>query len=242
MKKLLCFGWLLMGAVTTALSQENFIELVVRDTTALQPKAWVYNVSLVADYETTSVYTDTASFALPSSPPLIEKNKAAQGPKGTTIEQVTALAKRHNGGLDPDDGENLNVTKRYEYDGQSANYVFTDLQSLKNFVQALAALKDVEGRIEALIPAEAQGAMTGLDSRIVATAKKRAENLAAASGRRLGEVLLITEDYGNGVSYVQPLLEGVIRYQVLGKNSRRWSLLYDNVVITRSLKVRFALR
>ncbi len=50
MKKLLFLALVIASVTTPSFSQESFIELVVKDTMMLQPKAWLYTVTITPDY------------------------------------------------------------------------------------------------------------------------------------------------------------------------------------------------
>lgn len=234
MKKLLTV--LFLTVISLALqAQEKYVEVVVTDTVMVEPQEWTLIISIQPSYD----YAVDSMVAIDTMPILQSPIKEPAIEKGTTIQQLKDLAKKHGASLPGESGTSYAVIGRNPYQSETLVVNFKSRKKMDAFFKDLVSYKDVSGRILKSTHAQLQPFQQALEMKLITAAKQKAERLAAMNNKKLGDILVVSEVTETESGSLRSFFEELIRSSE-GNRTQEW-MSQDKIRIEKSLKLRFAL-
>ncbi len=245
-----------MLIVSSINAQEKFIEVVVTDTVLVEPASWVYNVNIEKSDDMVKMISEKM-FDAPKQKPVkktvtTETPTTNDDPREAKIKEVTGRMGQikklaaDNGGSDVNwQGEySVKTTEPNLYEDHNISFRFFSKLALKNFVTALAGIKDIKGALVWVYGPEIAAYQPQLYNKLISSAKTKAAGIAAMAGKKAGDVISISEDTDKTKNFFESYLElvmGSMKSFGTGLFDSFMNMDLERVKIEKTIKVRFVL-
>lgn len=226
-------------------AQDQYVEVVVKDTVLAEPQKWTVFVQIQESYDYTTITGVTGDSVSINSIPQPEKNGInTDQKKQTSINDLKSLVKKFNGRL-IEESTYVNYSSPLYRAGSNTerNYLnaeFSTRSSLEGFMKAIAALHEVSANIVSTYSSQMEDIRNRLDDKLIKAARTQAAKLAQLGGRKLGNILLITEATAAESNPFQVLFD-LIKFDSMDRMRNAFNNSYsDKIKLEKTLKVRFA--
>lgn len=244
MKKLAIIFSFLLAASFSSFAQDQYIEVVVKDTLMVEPQRWILFINIEKQYDYAIPDTVAIADTIPGWRSTIGKNPKLK--EGISADELKALVKKLNGRVLDDVSSLQYRIGRKSYESDNTNYFsaeFSNRKSMEDFSRAAMKNSDVNITVTGTFHSEVDRFKGLLDAKLINIARQRATHLAELSGRKAGNIILVSEATASESNTVQDLIETIIKYD--GAESRRMAMMNlfpDKIKLEKALKVRFALQ
>jgi hypothetical protein len=245
MKKFTCILSFIFILSFNAFTQEQYIEVLVKDTLIVEPQRWILLIKIEKqyDYVTSDTISVIDSVAAPSTSiePTYPKEEEM-----TSSEVIKNLVKKFKGTVLDDSTNPYNYYSSIysrSVNETSLRAEFSNRKAMDEFLVAASAFPDVHSLITDTYHSDLQRFHGQLESKLMNAAKQKAMRLAQLSGRKAGMVILISEATQSENNTIQELINTLIKYD--GFESKRMAFMNfypDKIKLEKMLKVRFALQ
>lgn len=241
--RLFCTLCLLMHFLPGS-AQERYVEVIVQDTLLAEPKEWILLVTVDQDHSYVTADTVAVSDTIYSTT-TTDVTSIEMVDRSTSLDTLKILARRFQGTVI----ENVLTTSRsgrshpYSrmYESKWIQVRFTSRKSIQDFLKALSSYSDVHAEVIRTGGLSTLLLEQTLDARLMDMARQKASSLARLSGKKLGEVLFVTEATEAQSNSFQQFMEMMVQFGGMGEARTLMNQDKDKVKIEKSLKVRFAL-
>ena len=218
-----------------ALSQEQYVEVVVTDTILVEPQEWTLYINFMDNYrvfpDTVTTMVDTV-YANPSMRDGYMQNSSI------IMEQIKAIVKKHGGRLEED---KFNSTARHRpYQQEALLASFTTRQAMEALIKELKVYTDVSVSIMNGTHKNLKTFEQVLESRLITDARQKAARLATLANRKLGSLILISEVTESEGGSLKTFLQTIMRMDAMGGRMGLSPGPADKIVVEKSLRIRFA--
>ena len=246
MKKLILL--ILVGFNTIhCFSQEQYIEVIVKDTVLIEPQEWIIVATIQKQYDYTLYDTTvTTTVMAPSKSNTKPSTKKPEQPKEMSLDDLKEIMLRFNGEAVPVDSSalaNMMGTGRY-YNSEQARFLtikFRSKQDMSNFIKAAMETKEVETTLVDLKHHQLNQFYDALDIKLMQEAKKKADRLAQIGGKKAGNILSISEHVDQGTGELLRFFESIMKLDALPNRMERYFMNSNQIKVEKSLRVRFVL-
>jgi hypothetical protein len=152
------------------------------------------------------------------------------------------MVKKFNGKLIDDTTYPFYVTSIYRMNQNTErNYLtseFSSRNSMEGFLRSVASMRDVSANVISTYTSQMDDLKNRLDDKLVKAARIQAAKLAQLSGRKLGNILVLTEATAGDSNPLQTIFD-LIKLDAMNVKLAQ-DYFPDKVKLEKSLKVRFA--
>lgn len=238
MKKL---SFILMSILITSItySQDTFVEVVVKDTMLLEPEEWIVfvNIQKQYDYTTTTTTIDTV-FDPARTPP------TRVAPEVMSLDELKKLVLKFKGQpifTDTSYTKSLMNRRNYETKPQVLNVRFTSRINMENYLEAASAYNELENHIINAKHSKLEMYYENMEKKLIQRATKNATRLALLSGKKIGNVLVISEVTESGTQNLVDFLQTMLGVEAMSNKLERYFTSTDKIIVQKALRIRFAL-